>query len=126
MKDETSQHKSLQNVMQMNQKQNQVSEEDLADLERCRIDYQQADLLVKKLHGCIPKLETLNQVLSSLVEVFSHHFSSAEQNAFDSALMVWRGMILLLNFEEFREWEWNVLLNSILKTMNEAHVLLRK
>jgi hypothetical protein len=42
------------------------------------IDYKQADLLVKKLRECIPNLDKLNKVLSSLVEVFSHHFTSAE------------------------------------------------
>jgi len=82
--------------------------------------------LVKKLRECIPNTEKLNKVLLSLVEVFSHHFTSAEQNAFDSALMVWRGMILLLNFDEMREWEWGSLLNQILKVMNDAHILLRK
>jgi hypothetical protein len=42
------------------------------------IDYKQADLLVKKLRECIPNSDKLNKVLSSLVEVFSHHFTSAE------------------------------------------------
>jgi hypothetical protein len=40
--------------------------------------------------------------------------------------MVWRGMILLLNFDEMREWDWCELLNSILKVMNDAHIQLRK
>jgi hypothetical protein len=35
-------------------------------------------------------------------------------------------MILLLNFDEMREWEWGSLLNQILKVMNDAHILLRK
>jgi hypothetical protein len=82
--------------------------------------------LVKKLRECIPNTEKLSKVITSLVEVFSHHFNSAEQNAFESALMVWRGMILLLNFDEMAEWEWSNLINQILKVMNDAHVLLRK
>jgi hypothetical protein len=82
--------------------------------------------LVKKLRECIPNTEKLNKVITSLVEVFSHQFSSAEQNAFESALMVWRGMILLLNFDEMAEWEWSNLINQILKVMNDAHILLRK
>jgi hypothetical protein len=40
--------------------------------------------------------------------------------------MMWRGMLILLNFEEMREWEWNHLLNQILKLMNDAHIVLRK
>jgi hypothetical protein len=82
--------------------------------------------LVKKLRECIPNTEKLSKVITSLVEVFSHQFSSAEQNAFESALMVWRGMILLLNFDEMAEWEWSNLINQILKVMNDAHILLRK
>lgn len=78
MKDATAKNQSLAHIMQMSRKQNQVLEEDLADLEKCSIDYKQADLLVKKLRECIPNTEKLNKVLTSLVEVFSHHFSSAE------------------------------------------------
>ena len=78
MKDVSSSHQPLAHIMQMSRKQNQVAEEDLADLEKCMIDYKQADLLVKKLRECIPNLDKLNKVLSSLVEVFSHHFTSAE------------------------------------------------
>jgi hypothetical protein len=55
-----------------------VPEEDLADLEKCSIDYKQADLLVKKLRECIPNTEKLSKVITSLVEVFSHHFNSAD------------------------------------------------
>ena len=126
MKDVTATNQSLAHIMQMSRKQNQLPDEDLADLEKCSIDYKQADLLVKKLRECIPNTEKLSKVITSLVEVFSHQFSSAEQNAFESALMVWRGMILLLNFDEMAEWEWSNLINQILKVMNDAHILLRK
>lgn len=49
MKDVSSTNQPLAHIMQMSRKQNQVPEEDLSDLEKCLIDYQQADLLVKKL-----------------------------------------------------------------------------
>lgn len=78
MKDVTATNQSLAHIMQMSRKQNQLPDEDLADLEKCSIDYKQADLLVKKLRECIPNTEKLSKVITSLVEVFSHHFNSAE------------------------------------------------
>ena len=40
--------------------------------------------------------------------------------------MVWRGTLMILQFENLHEWDWSPLLNSLLKCMHAAHLELRK
>jgi hypothetical protein len=62
--------------------------------------------------------------LDSLVEIFKEEYNSSPQ-IFDNALMQWRGMLILLQFDQMLEWEWNQLLISVLKQMYKPHETLR-
>lgn len=59
-----------------------------------------------------------------MVELFTNEYNNAPKT-FENALMVWRGMIILMQFEHFFEWDWNSSLINVLKIMNTVHKDLR-
>lgn len=120
-----SSHSVIAHVLQMNQK-SKVSQEDIQDLESFRVDFTLVEKMVNKLTKCFANEEELNKALSSLVELIGHQFKTSDQSLFETSLMVWRAGLILLSFDQMKEWEWNQLQIQVLKHMKKAHDLLRE
>ena len=57
--------------------------------------------------------------------MFQNEYESSDKTL-ENAFMVWRGTLMILQFENLHEWDWSPLLNSLLKCMHAAHLELRK
>ena len=66
----------------------------------------------------------MNQV-ESLIDLLSNEYDSSPKG-FDHCLMVWRGMLILLQLECLHEWSWNHILIQSLKVMHKAYEELRR
>jgi hypothetical protein len=64
-------------------------------IKKFEIDFELVDKLFKKLAKCFENEQKMRSALERLIEVFSFVFQSS-QKTFEDALMVWRGMTMLL------------------------------
>lgn len=95
------------------------------NLRKFSIDFKQVQELFNKLPKCYSDQNTYKKSVENLIELFSHEFNANGDGNPLAGLMVWRGMIILLQMESLQDWDWNQLLNDILKLMNSVNKELR-
>ena len=119
---------SANHLMLANQASKQgTSLADIAKLREFAVDYDQVEVMTRRIQRAFDgNADHLRQALESLVDLFRSEYVTSPEMTFETALMVWRGMLIALQFENLLEWEWNQLLIAILRCMNKSHEVLRK
>jgi hypothetical protein len=57
-------------------------------------------------------MQQFKELVDKIYKLSKSNFSSQEE-----ILLVWRGLIMILPFDQFEDWNWNPLLVALLKVM---------
>ena len=88
-------------------------------VQKYAIDFKQVNTLFQKLKKSFPNEQQMRAAIERLIELFSFEYSNSQKTP-ENVLMIWRGMIILLQMESLNDWDWSHILVAILHALNES------
>ena len=80
------------------------------------IDFKQVALMKLKVTKSFPNEEAMRKSVESLIDLFVTEYEQSSKEL-GYTLMIWRGILILLQFEQLLEWDWTPVMTSILKCL---------
>lgn len=88
----------------------------IKDLE---IDFETVDKFFKLIIKVFPDDDAMRKQIETLVSVADMQFKE-DHYSLETGIMVWRSMLILLSLEQFYDWSWNHLFDTILQNISEV------
>lgn len=90
-----------------------------AGLAALGIDFEGVDQLLRRAEACFGAEAQVKQAVAGLVELFQSEYEQSARGL-ESALMVWRGLLMVLQVEHLHEWEWQAQLVAVLRLLRQT------